>query len=388
MRVGVEAGCYWNQRGFGRFVRNLLPEMISRNPDDEFVLFMDDRPAAMQAPNATLVKIVSRTKVVDAAVDGSRRALLDVERFRVAAGRAGLDVMFFPAVYSWFPLRRGMASVVTFHDTIAHRFPEQVFPRRWNRWLWNVKSRLAARQATRVLTVSESACRDVVEWFGLDPSRVDVMTEAPESSFRPVRDPGRLAAVRARLGIPPGGYLLFVGGLSPHKNLSRLLDAVARMPEDAGAHLVIAGDPGASGFHSEYDVLHRRVETSSRIRRLVHFTGFVPEEDLPALYSGAMALIMPSLSEGFGLPAVEAMACGTPVLASRGGALPETVGEAGLFFDALDVAGMTEAMRRILADEALRARLSKAALERASTLSWSRAADQAMASIRSCLASR
>lgn len=166
--------------------------------------------------------------------------------------------------------------------------------------------------------------------------------------------------------------MLYVGGLSPHKNLPRLIEAFA-IGALHDVDLVLVGDL-KDVFLTHVPALKQAVARLGLERR-VHFTGFVPDADLAHLYSRAYALVQPSLMEGFGLPPVEAMACGTPVLSSRAGSLPEVVAGAGEFFDPLDIGGMAEAIRSLLADPGRRDRLAGTALARSRTFSWAASAE-------------
>jgi glycosyltransferase involved in cell wall biosynthesis len=166
--------------------------------------------------------------------------------------------------------------------------------------------------------------------------------------------------------------VLYVGGISPHKNLDGLLHAFARL-EEGRAHLAIVGDHSGDGFLGCYPQL-LQLRARLGLESKVTFTGFVPDDDLAVLYNAATVLALPSFDEGFGLPAVEAMACGLAVAASRTGSLSEIVGPAGVFFDPRDHAMMAEALRRVLDDPRLRADLSAEGLRRASLFTWSAAA--------------
>jgi glycosyltransferase involved in cell wall biosynthesis len=178
--------------------------------------------------------------------------------------------------------------------------------------------------------------------------------------------------VLTRHGIEPRRpYLLYLGGLSPHKNLLRLIEAFARVLEvaaDDDLRLILAGDIG-DVFHTHVPELRAAVARWGLGGR-VHFPGFVPDDDLVVLYNRAVALVQPSLLEGFGLPPVEAMACGTPVVYSRAGSLPEVIGDAGLEFDPTDTGDMARAIGRLLTDPALRETLGQRALRRARRFTW------------------
>ena len=172
----------------------------------------------------------------------------------------------------------------------------------------------------------------------------------------------------------PAGHrlILYVGGLAPHKNLAGLIEGFAKAVSDDSLEdvdLVLAGDPKGDGFHSNVEELHALVKAKG-IGDRVHFPGFVPDEVLPALYSDALVVAMPAFSEGFGLPAAEAIACGTPVIATRSGAVAEVVGAAGLFFDPHDPADIAGAIRQVAADGALLRRLRAECLPRSAELSW------------------
>ncbi len=294
------------------------------------------------------------------------------------AARHPFDLIFFPAVYSYFPLLPGRRArtVVTFHDTIAERHPGLVFPTRRSRLFWMAKCRLALRQADVILTVSEYSKQCLMRHWKLDAGRIRLVSEAAGPCFRPVQESSRTERALEALGLDSSvPYLMYVGGFSPHKNLSFLLQSFCRLTERPPwreVRLLLAGDFAEDVFYSNYPELRQRFRSPN-----VVFTGHLSDESLAALLSGARALVLPSLDEGFGLPAVEAMSCGTPVLASRSGALPEVVGEAGLYFSPHDQQELLQALLRILDDAPLRRRLSGRALQRAKQFSWDRAAAMA-----------
>lgn len=291
-----------------------------------------------------------------------------------ATARAGLDLMFFPATYSFFPVWKVGRVVVTMHDTLALAHPELVFPTWQGRVAWALKEHLAARRADLIMTVSETSRHDLLAWFRLPEHRVRVMTEGPDAVFGP-RPLGQYSdATLHRYGVDPHQrFLLYVGGLSPHKNLPRLIEAYARSQLTLeGTALVLVGDTG-DVFHTHVPALREAVARWGLSDRVV-FTGFVPDEDLVYFYSRTEALVQPSLMEGFGLPPVEAMACGKPVVSSTAGSLPEVLGDAGLFFDPTDVGAMAAALRRIVDDPGLRVSLAARARDRAKQYTWEGAA--------------
>jgi glycosyltransferase involved in cell wall biosynthesis len=211
--------------------------------------------------------------------------------------------------------------------------------------------------------------------FGGSPERYAVIPCAASSLFRPVPDAERVRTVLSHYRIEQSAHLLlYVGGLSPHKNLPRLIEAFAGVR--GRACLAIVGDTGDC-FHTHVPEIRA---AAKRAGQRVVLTGYVPDHDLVCLYGAARALVQPSLIEGFGLPPVEAMACGTPVVASRAGSLPEVVGDAGILFDASSVAAIRGALDLILSDDELHATLARRALERAPRFSW-RVAASAVATL-------
>lgn len=383
MKIGIDATTWWNKRGFGRFTRQLLGAMFKHPREHEYCLFVD-RPAAkeMERDNVSVVVVNSSRTVTEAAVADGSRSIVDLMAFRKAARAEGLDAFYFPAVYSWFPIARNIPSVITFHDAIAEHFPDLVMPRWRNRMLWNAKVWLAKTSASAITTVSEAARRELVGYLGLAESEIDVIHEAADPAFKPVRDDNLLKDIRKRLSLPlERRFFLYVGGLAPHKNLAGLVEAfeIARSRGTLDdVDLVLAGDPKGDGFHSNYEELVAKVEKSPELQGRVHFPGFVADEILPGLYSDALAVLMPAFSEGFGLPAAEAVACGTPVLATEGGSVAEFVGSAGIYFDPYSVEEMASALTRIATDPALESGLRSNCIKQAAALSWDRAAEETL----------
>jgi glycosyltransferase involved in cell wall biosynthesis len=341
----------------------------------------------MAHSNVDIVEVPTSRTVTKSAVAGDRRPVPDVWSFTRTVGRQPLELMFFPAVHSWFPVRPGIPTVVTLHDAIAEHFPQLIFPDLKGRLFYSLKMRLACSTATRIMTVSQAAKQEIMEYIGIRPARIDVVCEGVDPHFSPVTAIERRAEARRRSGIPPDGrLLLYVGGIAPHKNLSNLLAGFAEIaPLVPDLRLAIAGDPHGDGFHSNYQEMVAQADTDSRLRGRVDFPGFVPDEDLVALYSEALALVLPSFSEGFGLPALEALACGTPVLASSGGAVAEVIGTAGLTFDPHKPSEIGQQIYRLASEPTTMAMLRRNALERAQDYSWTKAAELTLTSLERCV---
>jgi glycosyltransferase involved in cell wall biosynthesis len=382
MRIGIDGSCLSNRRGFGRFTRRLL-EALARQPSDhDFTVFIDQpSSAALELPVSfdRVVVDVGEAPTQAASAQGRRR-WRDLLAMGRAVARRRIDLMYFPATYSFFPVWNVAKLVVTMHDTLPLSHPELVFPRLSGRLAWRLKETVAARCADRIVTVSQASRRAIQAWLGWPENRIRLITEGPDPIFRPCAGGPEAAAVMRRYSIPPEApYLLYVGGLSPHKNLPRLVEAFARSaPPDV--RLVLTGDL-ADVFHTHVPEIRSAIARHELTHRVL-MTGFVPDPDLVFLYSRAMALVQPSLLEGFGLPAIEAMACGTPVISSRAGSLPEVVGEAGVYFDPTDVDSIAGAIRTFLDDPDQRPLLAHRALARSRLFTW----DAAAAALLDCFA--
>lgn len=384
MRIGIDGGCWLNRRGYGRYARSLLKALAGRNDGDEYVLFVDPETARDPSlpPSFKTVVVPTRHPPAEAASSSGRRDLMDLWRMGWAVARHPPDVFFFPSVYTFFPLLRPVRSIVAIHDVIAERHPKQVFARRRLQLFWKAKLAIAVRQAHLVLTVSDHARAGIIEQFGLPPGRVRVILEAPDAIFQRVSSPRDPADLLPASGLPRNGrYLLYVGGISPHKNLPSLVEAYRRLLADGeflGLRLLLVGDYAGDVFYSGYEDL-RALVARHGLEGSVCFTGFVPDEALVDLYNQAEVLVLPSLEEGFGLPAFEAAACGTPVVASTAGPAGSLLGPAAWTFPPSDVDALTDALRTLLRDPTRRQAMGAEGLRRAATFTWERAAEQAHA---------
>lgn len=275
------------------------------------------------------------------------------------------------------PLRATVPVVTTIHDITPILFP-QLFRYR-DAVLLTAYLRYSARTAHHIATVSEQSRRDICAHLGVPPARVSVTNNAAAPHFAPVGQ-AKIEAVLGRLGVQRP-YLLSVGNVEPRKNLARVLEAYARLRHERGIphRLVLVGRAGPLAG----PILQRAAELG--LADDVHFTGYVADDDLPALYSGAALFVYASLYEGFGIPLLEAMACACPVVASNASSLPEVVGEAGLMVEPRDTAALAEAMGRVLDTPALADELRGRGLARAQLFSWQRCAQETAAVYRRAL---
>ena len=273
--------------------------------------------------------------------------------------------------------------VTTIHDLSFEHLPE-TFKRR-SRTQLRITVRRTARQAALILTLSEFSRRDIIETYAIDPERVLVTPAAAPTHFKPVVDETQLKGMRERYGIRPN-YFLSLGSIQPRKNLTRLIEAHSSLraarPGDELPQLVIAGKRG----WLDREVF--RAAQQDGLNESVKFIGYVPEEDLPALYSGAMCFVYPSYFEGFGLPVLEAMQCGAPVIAGNQTSLPEVAGNAALFFDPFDTRALREGIARVVDQPNYRAELRVKGIERAAEFSWIKTARLTLKAYERAAASR
>jgi len=350
--------------GIGSYVRNLL-EAIGRSPESAAYRFRvyvpsGDRDAVPPLPEH--FEIVAE--------ESPGYSLSELTRFAWRLMRDRLD-LFHATHYVVPPLYRTRA-VVTIHDIIHVLYP-QFLPNRAALLYARVMIGRAMRRADRIITVSFNSKRDLVDYFGISPARIDVIYNGVAKRFREDVTPEEKQHVATKYGLPRP-YLLFLGGEKPHKNVRNVLRAFAEASrESALPHaLVLAGPMPAN--KSRVEALIQGLDLSTRVFR----PGIVPEEDLPGLFGGSEALLYPTLYEGFGLPVVEAMACGVPVLTSSTSALQEIAGGYALLVDPMDVSAIAKGISEIATNAERRAELVALGRRRAADFSWDRAAAQTL----------
>ncbi|MCS7179437.1 MAG: glycosyltransferase family 4 protein [Anaerolineae bacterium] len=340
--------------GIGRYVVNLARAMAPLlGPEERLTLLRDPtRPS----PWNLSALAGEQVRVVDVPLSPfSPRQQWAVPRIlrRLQAG-------LYHSPYYLMPYRPGVPTVLTVYDVIPLKFPAQSTFQARMLFRWTMG--MALRAARLVVAISEATHRDLAQHFSVAPERMRVTPLAADPVFSP-RPPAEVDALRRRYGLPES-FVLYVGSNKPHKNLARLVEAWAQTT-DSGIRstLVIAGP-----WDPRYPEPRRLAERLGL--RNIRWLGPVPEADLPALYSAATLFVFPSLYEGFGLPVLEAMACGLPVVCSHTSSLPEVAGDAALLVDPADIRALAAAIERALADETLRATLQARGLERARSFTW------------------
>jgi alpha-1,3-rhamnosyl/mannosyltransferase len=371
VRIGID-GRYIADHfpGIGRYTYNLAAKLPELAPDADFVLFHNPR-----LPNTRhdLDRLARHTNLRLLPVDIPTRSLKEQYQLRSLARALSLDLLHLP--YYVMPYWPHCPSVVTMCDLIPMIYPQHL-PHRWTAWIFRATASLATRRANHIIAISESTRRDLVRFFGVSENRITVTHLAADERFRPLDSQQRENTIRT-YGLPER-YILCLGINKPHKNLIFLLEVLHELRTEA--KLVLAGkeDPRYLQVREEA----RRLGLDDR----VVFLGDVPEQDLPMIYNCAEVFVFPSLYEGFGLPVLEAMACGTPVICSNTSSLPEIVGDAAICLHPQDRGAWVAALTELLENQQLRAELKAKGLARAARFSWQEAARQTMAVYRSVLA--
>jgi len=277
--------------------------------------------------------------------------------------------LFHATEHLLMPLR-GIPTVLTVHDLVFHLFP--AYHKRLNYWYLNAAMPLFVRRADALIAISESSKNDLMRLYGVPADKITVVYEAASPAFRPA-SLEKVAEVKTRYGLPER-YLLALGTIEPRKNLIRLVSALRTLRQtDPDLALVIVGSAG--WLYQDFFQLLEKLDDP----RAVLLSGFVPDSDLPAVISGATAYVLASLYEGFGLPILEAMACGTPVVCSNTSSMPELGGTAARYFDPQDTQGMAQAIAAVLHGGELREEMRRRGLAQAARFSWERAARETIA---------
>jgi glycosyltransferase involved in cell wall biosynthesis len=360
MRIGIDARLvFYHKAGIGQYILRLTQALAQIDHTDQFVIFKSRK-------DATPIVNQSNFKMQRLWTPSHHR----FERWAMSIELLPfpLDILhspdFIPPAHAWCP------SVITVHDLAFLKYP-RFLTRNSAHYYGQVD--LAARHADHIIAVSESTKRDTAQLLGVPNEKITVIYEAAHPVFRPVANIDALARVRTQYHLPEN-FILFVSTIEPRKNLPTLLRAYRRLRDNykSDAVLAIAGSRG--WLFEEVD----KVIAELKLEDAVRFLGNVPNEELVYLYNAAKLFVFPSFYEGFGLPPLEAMACGTPVIVSNVSSLPEVVGDAGMLINPEDVEGLTVAMWRVLSDETLRQELRTKGLKRAQIFSWERAARETL----------
>jgi glycosyltransferase involved in cell wall biosynthesis len=361
--IYVDVSAAVHQRaGLARYARSLALSLVQDyGSRHDFALFYNrSRPEQLPAELPPLP-----TRTVPLGYKPWRMAVLLGQRMGLGFDRLLPDGELLHATeHLMLPLHHAR-TVLTVHDLIYRLFP--AYHKRLNYWYLNAAMPLFVRRADRIIAISQSTMRDLIRIYSVPAEKIRVIYEAASPEFRPATSQA-VSTVKARYSLPDR-YILALGTIEPRKNLIRLVDALRQLrKKDPSLSLVIVGSAGWL-----YQDFFQHVEKLDEPRAVL-LSGFVPDADLPAVITGASVYVLASLYEGFGLPILEAMACGTPVVCSNTSSLPELGGDAARYFDPMDAQGMATAIERVLTDQPLREHMRQLGLEQAAQFSWQRAA--------------
>jgi glycosyltransferase involved in cell wall biosynthesis len=353
VRIGIDARKL-RDFGIGTYIRNLVRHLARIDRQTEYVLFCRDEDRVALGSVGENFRTVVET--------AGNYSVSEQLRVPLALRREG--VTLFHAPHYVLPPLVSCRSVVTIHDCIHLMFP-QYLPNRFAHVYARAAITLASRRATRVLTVSESSKRDILRFVDAPPDKIDVIYNAYDERFAVEPNEQDVVRVRERYQLHDE-FVLYAGNVKPHKNLERLIQAFDLVRRRGLDHLklVLIGDE-----ISKYAALRRAVHRH-QLHQHVRFLGYLPEATLAVMYRLAGVFVFPSLYEGFGLPPLEAMASGTPVVTSNVSSLPEVAGDAAVLVDPYEPTAIADGIYRVLTDEALRRNLRQRGLDRARQFSW------------------
>jgi glycosyltransferase involved in cell wall biosynthesis len=353
VRIGIDARKL-HDFGIGTYIRNLLRHLARLDAQTEFVIFC--RPEDRE----TLAAVGENFRPVPETSGNYSIA----EQFTIPWAVKREGVTLFHAPHYVLPPLVPSPSVVTIHDVIHLMFP-QYLPNKvaFSYAKWSITQ--AARRATRIMTVSESSKRDILRFVDTEPGKIDVIYNAYDERFAIEPREADVVRVRERYQLHDE-FVLYAGNVKPHKNLERLIQAFDLVRKQGLDHLklVLIGDD-----ISKYTALRRAVHQYN-LHKYVRFLGYMPEETLAVMYRLAGVFVFPSLYEGFGLPPLEAMASGTPVVTSNVSSLPEVAADAAVLVDPYDPQAIADGIYRVLTDERLRHDLVRKGIARAGMFSW------------------
>lgn len=369
MRITLDLSPYVHQHaGLGRYAGELTAALLRVAPQNEYSGLYHARRAM---PLDGELKDLRVTRVPLGAKPWRLSVLLAYyARWNMDARLPPCDI--FHATDHLLPPLKRARSVFTIHDLIFQFFPEYHLP--LNRWYLGLTLPKFMQRADAIIAVSECTRRDASQRMNIPAEKIRVIYEGVHPSFRPIADRATLERVRATYRLP-ANFILFFSTIEPRKNLITLFDAYAALLKQNTdvPPLVVAGRKGWL-----YQETLQRAQTLG-IGARVQWADWIAGDDVPALLNLADVFVYPSLYEGFGLPPLEALACGTPVICSNASSLPEVVGDAGILFEPRDTAALTRALARVLTDDALRQTLRAKGLRQAAPFTWERAARETLA---------
>jgi glycosyltransferase involved in cell wall biosynthesis len=362
MRIAIDAHSAGTQlAGNATYITSMMEALARIDQENDYTVFVTKESAYElyrdRWPNFTVRRTLPHTPLIRIPITLTAELALHP-----------VDILFVQYTAPPF-VKTKVVSVI--HDISYEHLPE-TFNRR-SRFQMKLTIRHTAKRAAHILAPSEYSRQDIIDTYKIDPTRISTIPLAAPEFYKPIPDADVLKDAKSRYGLPDD-YILAVGSIQPRKNLVRLMSAYALLMQKGHdlPPLVLAGKKAWLADET------LEGEALKAVKDKVIFTGYVPDCDLPSLYSGAICFVYPSFFEGFGLPPLEAMQCGTPVITGNLTSLPEVVGDAGILVDPYNIEQIAAALERVLGDEQLRSDLSKRGLERASLFTWDRTARQTL----------
>jgi glycosyltransferase involved in cell wall biosynthesis len=365
MRIGIDTTALPAQPGgAGTYIIQLVRALTSLDCDHDFVIFanQDKHKIFVLEEKGNVQWVLGSNK------KPARRLIWEQTTLPRLARETRIDILHSP--HYTRPLQLGCRSVVTFHDMTffltphLHGLAKRIF--------FPIAIRYSARQADALIAVSDNTRRDSIRILGISPDKIATTPLGVDPRFRPILKQDVLLRLRKKYNLPEK-FLLFLGTIEPRKNLPTLLGAFSHLVNNGFSYdLAVVGQVG--WMHEEVDNLVEKLDLNQRI----HFTGYLPTEDLPAIYNLADAFIYPSVYEGFGIPPLEAMACGTPVITTKSSSMMEIVGDAGILVDPINEETLADAILTLSEDKELQGKFSKRGLQRAATFTWERTAHETL----------
>jgi len=361
VRIAIDASTISTQGGPRTYVLGLLEALLRMDRNNEYVVFYNDPIHVGRFPTAREIVLPGRSPLA--------RLWREHVLLPLACRREKIDLLHCPK--SAIPYYSPCPVVVTLHDLIPIKHPEtEKFAAQM---YWRLQIPIAARKSSFIITDSEYARQEIMADFAVPPERITATMLGFNPAMLAARDAAEGKALRSRYGLPES-YILYVGTIQPRKNIDSLIEAYARLKRDREnlPRLVIVGRKGWL-----FERLFERISELGLTHEVL-FTGFVPDEDLPFIYDGACVFAYLSLFEGFGLPPLEAMACGVPVVVSNTTSLPEVVGDAGISVVPTDIDAIAAALKTVLDNHESAATMRNRGRERARTFSWERCARETL----------
>ncbi|MBW9221791.1 glycosyltransferase family 4 protein [Methanothermococcus sp. SCGC AD-155-C09] len=348
--------------GVGNYLYNLIKELLNKNLCNNIVL--------INYKNCNIFPTVNKTLINNPLKKISKTYLWYAYIFALNSIRGyfnGLDIIHNPYQAPTFFDLKGQKYIITVHDLIQILFPKEVKP--LVHLVQKTMLPRTIRTADKIISVSHNTKKDVIKYFKIPEDKIEVIYNGVNEEYKPLPD-NEIEKIRQKYNLEYP-FILYVGGLAPNKNIPTLIKAFYKLKKQRLLHKLVIIGAKRLKYNSIFETIDKL-----NLQKDVIFTGYVPEEDLPALYNAADLFVYPSIYEGFGLPPLEAMACGIPVITSNSSSLPEVVGNAGIMVDPYDVDGLSRAMYEVLTNDGLREELRKRGLERAKLFTWKKCAEE------------